>query len=175
MNSPPAGGGVPASPHPMPFPHAREGNLEPPLSTRERCGGEGFAGGVVGARRSQVTTPFASHPPRPSQLAASSWAFAGSDTWSSKPRLTLEKEGSKAGPVILLVALRDSRPLFSVLFSILFARRHLRIGRQRRWVARVGFSFPLLFLSPLFSEVSLALCKRIVWFYQLATLSIEGP
>jgi len=68
----------------------------------------------------------------------------------------------------MLGALRDSRPLFSVLF----ARRQLRIGRRRRWVARVGFSFPLLFLSPLFSEVSLALCKRIVWFYQLATLSI---
>ena len=40
-------GGVPASPHPMPFPRAREGNLEPPLSTWERGGGEGLAGGVV--------------------------------------------------------------------------------------------------------------------------------
>ena len=53
-----------------------------------------------------------------------------------------------------------------------FARRQLRIGRRGRRVARVGFSFPLLFLSPLFSEVSLALCKRIVWFCQWATLSI---
>jgi hypothetical protein len=52
MNSPPAGGGVPAQ-----------------------------AGGVVGARVAHVTTPSASHPP------------------------LLEKEGSKAGPVILLGAL----------------------------------------------------------------------
>src|SRR3970282_1403269 len=41
--------GVPASPHPMPFPRAGEGNLEPPLSARERGGGKGLAGGVVGA------------------------------------------------------------------------------------------------------------------------------
>src|SRR3990170_2601809 len=73
--------GVPASPHPMPFPHAREGNLEPPLSTRERGGGEGFAGGVVGAKGAHATTPSASHPP------------------------LLEKEGSEAGLVILLGAL----------------------------------------------------------------------
>src|SRR3970282_1899524 len=41
------------------------------------------AGGVVGARGAHVTTPSASHPP------------------------LLEKEGSKAGPVILLGALTD--------------------------------------------------------------------
>src|SRR3972149_6958772 len=57
MNSPPAGGGVPASPHPMPFPHAREGNLEPPLSSRERGGGEGFAGGGVGGGGKPKTPP----------------------------------------------------------------------------------------------------------------------
>ena len=68
------------------------------------------AGEVVGATDDLVTTPSASHAPRPSQLAASSWAFAGSDTWSSKPRLTLEKEGSKAEPDILLGALRYLLP-----------------------------------------------------------------
>jgi len=88
MNSPPARGGVPAQ-----------------------------AGGVVGARSDHATTPrlprlegaicVFSHPPRPSQLAASSWALAGSDTWSSKPRLTLKKEGSKTGPLILLRAPRQ--------------------------------------------------------------------
>ena len=36
--------GVPASPRPMPFPRAGEGNLEPPLSARERGGGEGWRG-----------------------------------------------------------------------------------------------------------------------------------
>src|SRR3970040_2264895 len=84
------------------LPRTRNKTNPPPA----RGGVPAQAGGVVGASHAHVTTPSASHPPRPSQLAASSWAFAGSDTWSSKPRLTLEKEGSKAGPVILLGALR---------------------------------------------------------------------
>jgi hypothetical protein len=50
-----------------------------------------------------------------------------------------------------------------------FARRQLRLGRQGQWFAGGGFSFPLLFFSLLFSEVSLALCKCVVWLYQLAT------
>jgi hypothetical protein len=41
------------------------------------------------------------------------------------------------------------------------------------WLALLGFSFPLLFLLLLLGEVSLALCKRVVWFCQLASLSIE--
>ena len=77
------------------------------------------AGGVVGARLPYVTTPSASHPPRPSQLAASSWAFAGSDTWSSKPRLTLEKEGSTSARVIWSGALSKSRGL-SLVELIMF-------------------------------------------------------
>ena len=60
----------------------------------------------------------------------------------------------------------------TALGSGFFARRQLRFGRRGLWVALLGFSFPLLFLLLLFSEVSLALRKRIVWFDQLATLSI---